>query len=196
MQTLKYLASVFGIAAALSVSPSALADSGSLLGHTLTFERLYPDTSTLYLGGGPAVVTTVATAGTADVVSWGLSTGGGLIFWDPEAHTITFDFQGSGYCGINLGLGCTSTDTIDGFRLTDNTVPFASVSYTSTGPMLFQVSLVAGQILVNVDGFGTDVGTDLTLTVTSVPEPETYAMLLAGLGLLGFVARRRKQQAA
>ena len=29
-----------------------------------------------------------------------------------------------------------------------------------------------------------------------VPEPETYAMILAGLGLLGFVARRRKQQAA
>ncbi len=26
-----------------------------------------------------------------------------------------------------------------------------------------------------------------------IPEPETYAMLLAGLGLLGFTARRRKQ---
>lgn len=26
-----------------------------------------------------------------------------------------------------------------------------------------------------------------------VPEPETYALLLAGLGVLGFVARRRKQ---
>ncbi len=29
-----------------------------------------------------------------------------------------------------------------------------------------------------------------------IPEPESYAMLLAGLGLLGFMARRRKQQAA
>jgi len=33
-------------------------------------------------------------------------------------------------------------------------------------------------------------------TTAPVPEPETYAMMLAGLGLLGFVARRRKQQSA
>ena len=32
--------------------------------------------------------------------------------------------------------------------------------------------------------------------LTPVPEPETYAMLLAGLGLLGFAARRRKVAAA
>lgn len=30
--------------------------------------------------------------------------------------------------------------------------------------------------------------------ITAVPEPETYAMMLAGLGLLGGIARRRKQQ--
>lgn len=34
----------------------------------------------------------------------------------------------------------------------------------------------------------------ISVTTTSpVPEPETYAMMLAGLGLLGFIARRRKK---
>ena len=35
------------------------------------------------------------------------------------------------------------------------------------------------------------VGTPGTWTVSGVPEPETYAMMLAGLGLLGFIATRR-----
>jgi hypothetical protein len=36
-----------------------------------------------------------------------------------------------------------------------------------------------------------DAGYHGTITVTAVPEPETYAMLLAGLGLMGTIARRR-----
>jgi hypothetical protein len=34
---------------------------------------------------------------------------------------------------------------------------------------------------------------DIGYTVTAVPEPETYAMMLAGLGLLGWVTRRKKR---
>ena len=34
------------------------------------------------------------------------------------------------------------------------------------------------------------------ITVTPIPEPETYAMMLAGLGFIGFVASRRKRRAA
>lgn len=37
--------------------------------------------------------------------------------------------------------------------------------------------------------------TELAFQITAVPEPETYAMLLAGLGLLGFMACRRKDNA-
>ena len=35
-------------------------------------------------------------------------------------------------------------------------------------------------------------GIDRTIQISAVPEPETYAMLLAGLGLMGFIARRRQ----
>jgi hypothetical protein len=30
--------------------------------------------------------------------------------------------------------------------------------------------------------------------VSNVPEPETYAMLLLGLGVLGFIAKRNKKK--
>ena len=33
---------------------------------------------------------------------------------------------------------------------------------------------------------------DITYNATPVPEPETYALFMAGLGLMGFIARRRK----
>ncbi len=50
------------------------------------------------------------------------------------------------------------------------------------------------------DGLSIDLhneGGKISLTViTAVPEPETYAMLLAGLGLMGFMAYRRKQKEA
>ncbi|MDR3087435.1 MAG: FxDxF family PEP-CTERM protein [Azoarcus sp.] len=35
----------------------------------------------------------------------------------------------------------------------------------------------------------------IVYNVASVPEPETYAMLLAGLGVIGAVARRRSKRA-
>lgn len=65
----------------------------------------------------------------------------------------------------------------------------ADFSYTPTGNGV--VSLVVGV----VDYDGADLTSELRVdnfTVSAVPEPETYAMLLAGLGLMGAVARRRK----
>ena len=58
-----------------------------------------------------------------------------------------------------------------------------------------------GKTFVSFGSFGTS---DFTFTMqnvrqgslqnlTAIPEPETYAMLLAGLGMIGAVARRREQ---
>ena len=70
----------------------------------------------------------------------------------------------------------------------DNTVKnFAFGSGDTSGTFSFFVndlSVTAGQT-VAVTG-------TIMSQVTPVPEPETYALMMAGLGALGFVARRRK----
>ncbi len=49
----------------------------------------------------------------------------------------------------------------------------------------------------SVAGFDTQSGEEaLASTLSPIPEPETYAFLLAGLGMLGVVARNRKAQKA
>lgn len=47
---------------------------------------------------------------------------------------------------------------------------------------------------VNLKGSATDA--TYSVTLAPVPEPETYALLLAGLGLMGTIARRRKAAVA
>ena len=41
---------------------------------------------------------------------------------------------------------------------------------------------------------GTNYSPDFAWYASTVPEPQTYVMLLAGLGLLGFMAQRRKKR--
>jgi hypothetical protein len=42
--------------------------------------------------------------------------------------------------------------------------------------------------------WGTSPFCDWPPVVSAVPEPDTYGMLLAGLGMMGWIARRKKQQ--
>ncbi|AEJ00168.1 PEP motif putative anchor domain protein [Nitrosomonas sp. Is79A3] len=66
----------------------------------------------------------------------------------------------------------------------------------SNHTLLFSPSTTGIYSLIFQNAGGDNVGALLdNVSVSAVPEPETYAMLLVGLGLLGFMARRRKESA-
>ena len=64
-----------------------------------------------------------------------------------------------------------------------------STSAGSLGPAYFAADVVVSQ--VGAQNFGATGAVGVT-TITPVPEPETYALMLAGLGIMGFIARRRR----
>ena len=54
-------------------------------------------------------------------------------------------------------------------------------------------ALDAGFSNLNYVAFTHLVGSDVYLTIQAVPEADTSGMMIAGLGMMGFIARRRKQ---
>lgn len=51
----------------------------------------------------------------------------------------------------------------------------------------------AGFLDTTYTAFTHQVGSDVYLTIQAVPEADTSSMMIAGIGLMGFIARRRKQ---
>jgi hypothetical protein len=64
-----------------------------------------------------------------------------------------------------------------------------------TLPNHFSGSLGAGQYTVWLVDGDSPVAYDLDLTVSAVPEPATWIMMIAGVGLMGVMLRRRRPQA-
>ena len=117
--------------------------------------------------------------------------------------------------GVNLTSAMPSTSMLE--DLTGTTIDFAQQLYGDTivGMHFGNVTDAFGTTSNNVTAFyrfdaGNGAGLDSFITkfgslsnatlystgtaVTAVPEAETYAMMIAGLGLMGVVARRRKQK--
>ncbi|OQW85811.1 MAG: hypothetical protein BWK72_20440 [Rhodoferax ferrireducens] len=72
----------------------------------------------------------------------------------------------------------TKNFTLDGTTKTLETLTFDN-SFKGLNKIIFS------SVYAQVD--------NINLSVTAVPEPETYAMFLAGLGLIGGIARRRNR---
>jgi len=67
-----------------------------------------------------------------------------------------------------------------------------TAAFTNTNSVITQFDLGGGNTRLSLNGGGGNA----TFAVSSVPEADTYGMLLAGLGLFGFIAARRRQKAA
>ncbi|WP_229219988.1 PEP-CTERM sorting domain-containing protein [Rugamonas fusca] len=131
-------------------------------------------------------------------------------------HTVTFtDFSASpvsvAYYGANLGansvsdilaslpnsgiLGLTKTSSFTAGAAANANPTFtlhpADNSYLAVhfggAEMLFHWSTAPANFVLTSDKLS-----NYRAFISPVPEPETYGMLLAGLGLVGFLARRRK----
>ncbi|MBB4845581.1 hypothetical protein HNP55_004133 [Paucibacter oligotrophus] len=73
--------------------------------------------------------------------------------------------------------------------------PLSLTTSSTQANLSWSGTLAAGSYTVNISGLSAARNTQYTTTLAAapVPEPETYALLLAGLGVVGFVALRRKQ---
>lgn len=117
------------------------------------------------------------------------------------------NFTGEGITGFNFSISGgefvysgTVTRQFDGSLITDINFNGASASVDLGSPEFLDVEigdpLMAGGGRLDWGFTGLSAGDVLNISVTAVPEPESIAMLLAGLGVIGAVARRRQRLVA
>ena len=176
---MKHLASALVLAGAGLVSHAALAADVSNPLQTITLEDNTGFFGGLLTGGNAGATfsdqfsfTTTATGDlSAGLVSLSGNAKNGL---DITGFSL-FDASGAILGGTQLSTG-----------LTDQW----SLSYDNLAAGTYYVQ-VSGSVLSNASGkYYADIA------LAPVPEPETYGMMLAGLGIVGFMARRRKQAQA
>jgi choice-of-anchor C domain-containing protein len=166
---------------------------------------------------------TTINAGSTDLSGWVIEAGSvDLInnYWQPASGHFSLDLNGNSAATISQQFATTIGQTyIVSFDMAGNTdgAEDKNITVGVTGGYTFGFS-VAGKshsemgweskgftftadselstITFQGDSANTYYGAALdNISVSAVPEADSYAMLLAGLGLVGFIARRKKAAA-
>jgi|GEM_PF-5160310 len=152
---------------------------------TITFQMSAIDEgSDWYLvpDGAEFTASTIASGAFKTFVN-GLTPYGNTLNLGQIGDTTRYINNGTFYLGVNTGSGFI--DNGGGFNSGGpmrNVFGWAKFSFNPAGIQLLDSAMT-------YDSAGIFVGTNTTIPI---PEPETYAMLIAGLGILGFVVRRKK----
>lgn len=175
--------SALGLALALLPVPALAGLAGSTVGEGYYF----PDAATLYAGASYTPQSFVVGAGPESVI-------------DVEGvTTITVDFADT---SLDLFFDTVLTNPVwnaAAFNGVIFTGPgFASLNSVTVNPSTnfagfdaSRVTLSGNELRLNWQGLGYDDGTTVSLSFGVVPEPETWALLIAGFGMVGLAARRR-----
>jgi hypothetical protein len=91
---------------------------------------------------------------------------------------------GSTFAGSGLGISFACTDVLGCTGVAGGASRTFALTITGLQAGLYNFNVFAR----GVDAIETD-----TIRVTAVPEPETYALMAAGLGLIGWTAARRRR---
>lgn len=125
----------------------------------------------------------------------------GFVFGDPTAgstfsDSYSFSVVGTQSLVATLSGNSSKVFTFSEFSLWDSTMTeVGTTSIFNSGKFGFGTleAITTGTYTLKVAGSYTGVssGYNGQITLTPVPEPETNALLLAGIGMLGLIARRK-----
>ena len=115
-----------------------------------------------------------------------------------QAGNNAYNHRDYAYASANIGISGPGSSG-NGYQQSSDGIGMETVAYPGDGRRSFNDSKTLGASFVNLTGGDLSgymsANADASgFSAAVVPEPDTYAMMLAGLGLLGFVARRRKQK--
>lgn len=181
----------------------------SLAQNTMANPISYAVSDTFGAGSVTGTITTDGSFGTlalANIASWNLllSDGVNSVVLQQGVNGGSFNLEGSALSATSTNLtfnySFTSGPPYTDFYIYNATAIPAlqgELCYTSSsncwGPPGVGAYSVGGD---NLSVYSARSGSMVIATVTPVPEPKTILMLLSGLGVMGFLARRRKQKLA
>jgi hypothetical protein len=116
-----------------------------------------------------------------------------------QLETLAYAMTGASHLSTDAGGTGWDENYVTGFHdvSISNTYEHGITGTAAAGAQSLSMAfndMQAGWYTVFIGGTNhASASSDYVLSVSAVPEPETYAMFLAGLGLMGLVARRRQQ---